>query len=350
MTQKQVNEQKKSNRRFEAGNKEMKKGLKEVAEQLERLTGEQEDIREAFARAVQPDEEPRIVIAGGWNDKSLNSVEMFSLSNAEWLPLQPMKQRRYLASSVSHNNETIVSGGFSDQANKSLEKLSLKAVYADSFIFWKYDPVELPKPLFGHCSVIFDGRLIVIGGYNHTAFIDNITEVSLVSPNTGKVLATMPESRWLHGAVLFGNTIVILGGRKDMRQWSNMKSVLSYDIVNNECHNLAPLPYAVDNMATVKWGSDNVIIIGGSDSDGKPLDKVLIYNVKTQKSQMLPDMKYKRQRCAAAVVSDTVIVMGGQDEGGNSLKSVESFRFDSFAWEELPEMQEARCGATAIVC
>jgi hypothetical protein len=89
--------------------------------------------------------------------------------------------------------------------------------------------------------------------------------------------------------------------------------------------------------------------MGGVDSDDKPLNKVLMYNIKTQKSRMLPDMKYKRKGCVAAVVRDTVIVMGGK-EGRNHLKSVESFRFDSNTWKELADMHEARCWATAVVC
>ena len=74
-----------------------------------------------------------------------------------------------------------------------------------------------------------------------------------------------------------------------------------------------------------------------------------MYNIKTQKSHELPDMKYKRKGCVAAVVRDTVIVMGGRDEK-NFLKSVEGFRFDRNSWEELPPMHEARCHAAAVVC
>jgi N-acetylneuraminic acid mutarotase len=65
---------------------------------------------------------------------------------------------------------------------------------------------------------------------------------------------------------------------------------------------------------------------------------------------MLPDMKYKRRGCVAAVVKDTVIVMGGEDESGNALKSVESFRFDRYSWNELPEMRNKRSCAIAVVC
>ena len=113
---------------------------------------------------------------------------------------------------------------------------------------------------------------------------------------------------------------------------------------------LSPLPYPVHNMATVKWGDDNVMIMGGSDNDNQPLNKVLMYNIKTQESHELQNMKYKRKGCVAAVVKDTVVVMGGQDERGNVLKSVEGFIFDRNSWEELPLMHERRCRATAVVC
>ena len=135
-----------------------------------------------------------------------------------------------------------------------------------------------------------------------------------------------------------------------MNYRTSLQTVLLYDITKNECKELVPLPYPVSAMGAVKWGEDNVMLVGGADSNGQSLNKVLIYNIKTQKSHMLPDMKYKRQGCVAVVVEDTVIVMGGVDERGNYLKSAESFRFDRFIWEELPEMLQARWGATAVVC
>ncbi len=193
-------------------------------------------------------------------------------------------------------------------------------------------------------------RLVVIGGYDGSAYFDSITEISLVPPYTSKVLGAMPQTRWLHCAVLFDGKIVILGGRKAGAWKTNLKTVLLYDITKNEWKELAPLPYPACEMAAVKWGDDNVIIIGGANINGEPINKALIYNVKTQTSTALPDIKYKRKGCVPAVVRDTVIVMGGRDKEGNFLKTVESFRFDRFTWEELPEMLEARYLATAVVC
>ena len=356
----QLNKQEESNRQLKADNVEMKRSLNEIMKRLERMA--QQTSHEVQAEEMKKDiaeggmvREPKVLIAGGLNGgENLNSVEMFSLLNATWTPLKPMKEGRQGASSVVYNNQMFVMGGMGQSGTgiKSIEKLSLNAVQIDQSITWENVLAELPGPLWGHCSVVYNGRLIVIGGYygSKSAYSDNITEISLVPPSTSKLLATMPQTRYLHGVAMFGDKILILGGKLNGSSRTNPASVLLYDITKNECEELAALPYPVFEMATVKWGDDSVIIAGGTDSNGEALNKVLLYNIKTQKSRMLPDMKYKRRGCVAAVVRDTVIVIGGRDEREKYLKSVECFQFDRYSWQELPEMQQVRIWATAVVC
>ena len=360
LVQEQLDRQEVSNRHIQGGILEMKKILNEITKQLKTMTqktlhevqDEQEEMKKGIAEADEMETEPKVVAAGGHSGgRRSNSVEMPSLSTQTWTPLQPMRECRNGASSVVYNNQVVVTGGFGNNGpTKSMERLSMNAVQADQSIIWEMLTAELPGRLHGHCSVVYQGRLIVIGGYDDDkrACSDSITEVSLVPPYTTKLLATMPQRRCDHGVAIFGDKIVIVGGSF----WSNktLRSVVMYDITKNECKELAPLPSPVSRMATVKWGDDNVMIMGGVERNDKPLNKVLIYNIKTQKSHMLPDMKYKRRGCVAAVVKDTVIVMGGDDESRNDLKSVESFKLNRYSWNELPPMHEPRVFATALAC
>jgi hypothetical protein len=357
LVQEQLNKQEECKRQLKADNVEMKRRLNEITKQLERMT--QQTSHEVQAEEMKKDiaeggmdREPKVLIAGGFNGRGyLNSVEMLSLLNATWTPLKSMKECRQTASSVVYNNQIFVIGGDGNSGGiKSIEKLSLNAVQVDQSLTWEKVLAKLPAPLSGHCSVVYNGRLIVIGGFDDIeyALSDSIIEISLVPPYTSKLLATMPQSRYLHGVAIFGDKILILGGRVNALHSANRPSVLLYDITKNECKELAALP--VSEMATVKWGDDSVIIVGGADSNGQALNKVLLYNMKTQNSRILPDMKYKRRGCVAAVVKDTVIVMGGLDERGKCLKSVECFRFDRYSWQELPGMREARYCAAAVVC
>ena len=347
LVQQQLNKQEESNRRLEADNVEIKKSLIEIMKQLARMTQQTshevqaEEMKKGIAEGGGIEREEKVVVAGGCNDKgSLNSVEMFSLATGTWTRLQPMRECRYGASSVIYNNQLFVTGGFT-----SIEKLLLNYVQAKR---WENVPVELPVQLSGHCSVVYKERMIVIGGFvpDKLVYSDRITEISLVPPCGSELVANMPQSRCYHGVAIFGDKILIVGGRSS----SVLRSVLMYDITTREFQELAPLPYPVHDMATVKWDDDNVMIMGGAGSDYQPLNKVLMYNIKTQKSHELPNMKYKRRGCVAAVARDTVIVMGGKDERRNYLKTVEGFRFDRNTWEELPPMHEARVLATAAVC
>ena len=310
--------------------------------------------KKGIAEADDLDTEPKVVIAGGTNDSGrLNSVEMFDLSTGTWTQLQPMTECRSQASSVVYNNQVIVTGGMNTNGYvmKSMERLSTDTVHARQSMYWEKLTVELPGQLYGHCIVVYNGRLIVIGGSDRGKgkCSDSIYEVFLVPPNITKTLAVI-QPRCNHGVTIVGDRFVIVGG--ETSGISPVASVVMYDITENKFEELAPLPYPrpVSSMAIVNWGDDNIVIIGGVDSKGNSLNKVLIYNIKTQKCHMLPDMKYKRSGCVAAVVKDTVIVMGGRSEKRNYLKSVECFRFDRYTWEELPEMHEARYWATAVVC
>ena len=327
LVQQQLNKQEQSICRLEEDNVEIKKSLNEIMKQLERMTQQRShevqtgQIKKEIAEAAgRIERELKVVIAGGENEKGvLNSVEMFSLTNGTWIPLKELKKCRLGASSVVHSDHIFVSGGYDDSLKgiKSMEKLSLNAVQVDQSIAWQNVPAELPGGLWAHCSVFYNGLLITIGGFNEDKlnYSDSVSEISLVAPFTSKALATIPQRRGYHGVAIFGNMIMIVGGITTDFNSSALKSVVMYDIVKKECQELEPLPYPVCEMATVKWDDDNVIIMGGVDSNHQPLNKVLMYNIKTQKSHELPNMKCKRRGCVTAVVTDTVIVLGGIDKG-----------------------------------
>ena len=157
----------------------------------------------------------------------------------------------------------------------------------------------------------------------------------------------MPEPRQRHCTEIFDDSLLILVGTTTGTWRDSLSSVVLYDIKNNVCKQLTPLPYEVSEMATVRWG-DNVVVIGGFDKRGNELNTVIMYNVKTEQSHMLPPMRCKGQGCTAVVVKNNIVVLGGDGEQ-QRLKSVECFNFESYTWQELPEMSQARYLHTAVV-
>ena len=166
-------------------------------------------------------------------------------------------------------------------------------MYEDISTHWSECPVKLPAKMAHHSSVLYDDKLLVTGGSDGNATSDKIHEVQVVPPYTVKTLSRMPEPRQRHCTKILDDGLLILGGTKTGYCGDNLSSVVLYDIKNNECKQLTPLPYEVSRIATVRW-EDNVVVIGGADKRGEPSNTVIMYNVKTEQGHMLPPMRCKR--------------------------------------------------------
>ena len=323
--------------------------LKEaVLEKIESKERKQEKIRRNVSDTASGGRENQhIFVAGGWRQ---NSVEIFNYRQRLWSSLKPMPEYRHRASSFVYNNYVTVAGGRC--VARYLDNMTRMNIQPgpDTSANWSAFAAKLPAKMSGHSSLVYKDSLFVSGGYNadQDVISDCIYEVQLKPPYTVQLVSKIPEPRVDHCTVLYDDNILIVGGTKSSYNNDNLSSVLSYDIKKNKCQQLPELPYAVSQMAMVKW-AENVVIIGGVDEDGNVLNKVIIYNTKTGNSHMLPSMLHKRRGCAAVVIENTIVVLGGVDERENYLKSVESFSFERFSWEKLPDMKGKRCLSTAVV-
>jgi hypothetical protein len=359
-------ENKFENRLGEMENKfeEMQKRFEKVENQLlnvedPRLTDGQheamhdmESARSVQVTAVDPSgaspNDLAFFVAGGYDkeDEPLNSAEILDKTTNSWIELKPMNKSRADASSVVYNGQVLVTGGTSDDSNilSSIEQFSRNP---NPLVppCWSNFAVNLPRSLRGHRSVLYNDRMFVIGGFDveKKKYSDIIYEIQLRFPFTTKVLAKLPSPRLMEGCgvVLSNDKILIFGGGKS---WDKATAkVTMYDITKNEFQELAPLPSAVWNMATVKFG-ENVFLAGGSDKFYSLGVKstVVSYNIERQKSAMLPPMKHARSQCCAVVDGNSLVVMGGTCQGGGLLNSVEAFDFRSSKWRNLPSMNKAR--------
>ena len=307
--------------KLEAMNNEVK-GLKtaliEGFEEMKDVLVKMEDKIEENARKVRntaSGNKDNIIVAGG--DGTV-SVEMFNWRQRTWSPLQSLPKMRCGATSfVYHNHVTIVGGSCSGFVDDMI-RMNINP-NPDLSTHWSDCPVKLPGKLAYHSSALYNDQLIVTGGYNRNAVSDCIHEVQLTPPYTAKTLSRMPEPRLYHSTQLFDDSLLIVGGSTTAYYRNSLSSVVLYDLKKNECKQLAPLPYEVSQMATVRWG-DNIIV-----------------------------MRCKRRRCTAVVIGNNIVVLGGICDQGRDLKSVEAFNFESYTWQKLPGMSQARSRHTAVV-
>jgi hypothetical protein len=285
-----------------------------------------------------------IIIAGGHNGMGFtNSVEIFSWENKTWTLLNPMLTCHSRASAVTYQGEVIISGGGDgDECTDTMETSS-----CDASVEWKISPVKLPQLCRGHAALMYKDSLILSGGDLDSGYIsDKIYEISMVPPYSTNILTTMPEQRYDHTMELFEDKLFIIGGYDGAKEHD---TVMMYNLVTKEWKMMTPLPFPVDEMASVIL-HNNVILLGGRDDEG-PTTKntVVMYNLTTGESKYLPPMKHSRQGCAAVVTGDVLVVMGGDNAESGCVKSAEAFHFQEQVWEELPDMNEARQYASAVV-
>ena len=113
-----------------------------------------------------------------------------------WIELKPMEMSRSSASSVLYNGSVLVTGGSSHgRVMTSMEQWSFNM---SPFILpcWSNLAVKFPRPLRGHRTVLYKGRLIVFGGGDGNDDSDMIYEAKLQFPSNTKILANLLPDSW----------------------------------------------------------------------------------------------------------------------------------------------------------
>ena len=295
-----------------------------------------------------------IFVAGGFHREGPRLVmnkptEYFNWADQTWRRLNPAAvEGRRNSCSFLYQGQMVVAGGYDDVSRTNTVKcLNL----ADPAATWKDFHVNLPVKCSDHKVVNCGDRLYMSGGLVQATdgglvkCSDAVYEVQLVPPFSSKMLTRLRRPRSGHGMELYDQKLFILGGY-DGKEITN--SVVQYDLIKNECKEMPPLPYVVQEMATVLW-RNNVLVLSGRDAGYNALNTVVMYDVITGRSQMLPCMKRQRLGCTAVLTGNVVVVMGGVNEGNEYLKSVECFDLERQVWQDLPDMLEGRVSATAVV-
>jgi hypothetical protein len=266
-----------------------------------------------------------------------HSAEIFSWEKNGWYKISRMNERHVGASSFIYNDQLFVVGGL---GTKTIETLDLNELP----LKWMEFSDELPYESRYHQTVVYQQRVIHIGGYNRDEGETSnvISELQVTSPCTLKELCQMPQTRFCPGAEAFEDKVLILGGQDDDNDV--LDSVLEFDPEKNECKDLPSLPHPLGEMATVRW-RDQVVVLGGRDKNGEVLNDVFMYDCKTGKITALPSMLETRYDCCAVITGNTIVVMGGTND--DELSSVECFTMGGSTWKYLPSMNEKRSEAVA---
>jgi hypothetical protein len=333
---------------------EMRQQLQRVTEMLNLLLqGSNAKIQANATYSVYwPNNNPEIIIIGGWcapgKEWILNTVEIYSLFDGKSTYLPPMNQPRVETASCVFNNDVIVAGGYDGcVCTDSIEILQMD----QHPLRWALFPGKLPAKLSSHSLIVYQDKLLVIGGMDMS---DNyktsnvIYEISLLPPYTSKKLFKTLQARRNHRAEVVNDKLFVLGGTPSGLAKDATDSVVYYDLIKNERKRFEALPYPVSGMSTVTWES-RIIMIGGANKNDQVLSDVNAYETVTGKTEKLPSMVYRRYGSSAVILEDVIYVMGGWNQEQGYLNSVECLTIGNDFWVELGGLKERRRLACAVV-
>ncbi len=323
--------------------------VKEKVERVELTHGEMSNLtKEAIERYDLFTGRQKIFVCGGNDGQAcLNSVESYSWPENSWTLEPAMKEKRLHPSAFVHGRKIYVSGG--ENGTRRLD--STESLNVDEeHLKWRKSRVAMPIKCKGHKIVGNENSAILTGGLTDDDDVsDGIYEISPNPSHNTKLLTQMSEPRCAHGCEIIDNQVIVAGGSTTKYVQNAKNTVYVYNMNNNECKTLPPLPLSVTDMATVSY-KDNVILIGGSNEKDQTLNSVVMYDVKTGKIKMLPRLNHKRSGSAAVITGNVIIVMGGYDlETNKYLNSVEYLDLSTNVWKELSPMTTKRTGQAAVL-
>ncbi|XP_028406759.1 kelch-like protein 5 [Dendronephthya gigantea] len=295
----------------------------------------------------------KIYVCGG-RDYSVvhKSVESFSWPENAWTLEPEMNVPRSAPVAFLYQGRINVTGGrFEQPAADSVGYTDIIECLnvGEDDTEWVESFVKMPFKCNGHGMVCRENTAILTGGFDGVLASDGIYGIKLTPPYTTKLLSHLPEERGSHGCQIIDHEVVVVGGSTTKQVNTCKNTVYSYDINNNECKTLPPLPFPIAEMATVSY-KGNIILIGGYNEKGETLNTVFMYEVKTGKINALPCLNHKRAGSAAVITGNIIVVMGGYDfQTGTYLNSVECLDLSTNEWRELSPMTKKRGFATAVL-
>ena len=314
--------------------------VNEMREGMQRITIAIENLQKSFrnvADVVDAMNSDLVVIGGEGprTRKALSSVERFNFFSKTWTPLAELKTARAYPAAVVFENQILVCGGSTRfrplNPADSIEVLDLN----DKPQTWREFAANLPAKISGHKCVVYGNRLLIIGGRtSQNDMINTIYELLLVPPYSCKLLCHMKKKRAFHAAELFDDKVLIAGGV------DTEADVEIFDVTRNQCVQMPPLLYPRCGVATVRR-DDSMLLIGGWDNENKLSNDIIEYDFKTGQNKVLMEMKTEGFSCSAVYSGNILVVIGGL--------SVDCFSFSTNSWKKLPSITNARAAACAVL-
>ena len=199
----------------------------------------------------------KLYVAGGFTavtNVPTNEVQVYSLKTHQWAEASPLPNPRGGHVAVVLDGKIHLFGG-----GNSVSTLADHSEYDPATNKW-HDLAPLPRAEGSPAAVVVDGKIYVIGGrsgfsdFGDVYIYDHLTDTWSTGPSI--------EPRGTAGAVVYCGGIYLFGG-ESQSQKKNLDSVLRFDLQRNVWESVSPMPIARKFARAVLF-MNSIYIVGGS--------------------------------------------------------------------------------------
>lgn len=264
----------------------------------------------------------KIYLIGGLTaDKVLPLVEEYDPLKDQWVMKNQLPNAVAGATCVALNNQIFIIGGRhgNDVLNKTYK-------YDPSLDIWK-ELSAMPTSRYYSMSAVVEGKIYVLGGISGTGNKrEPLDVIEMYDPNTDKwkTVGKMPAKRSNAAVAVLKNEIYIIGGRLGVGVGPSATSRVDvFDPLKTTWRTISPLNHERTACRAAVIG-DRIFVIGGAAKEQR-IAALEIYDLKTSKWDIGPNLKIPRTDHACAAIDNKIYVMAGFSKPDISgiLKSVE---------------------------
>ena len=241
-----------------------------------------------------------VIVACGRDGKHLDSIEILRVNQD--LPRWTISNGRLPAKLLGHvlkvyKEKLLVIGGLDDtgKVSNEIHELALDKPYTPTLL------ATMPEPRMHHAAEIVNDTLFILGGRTNN---DNEDEVILDSvmvydfiTKEFKTCRPLPKPVYFMSTVTWGKHIIVIGGG-DKR--ANLNDVIRYDIESGHCETLPLLRRRRSGHSSVII-DDVIFVFGGFNTEQKYLNSVESFTLGSDGWKELSGMRVNRNRVTAVV-------------------------------------------------
>ena len=198
---------------------------------------------------------------------------------------------------------------------------------------WAYDiktsewvtKVAMSLPRLSASYVTHAGKIYAFGGTSSNGPL-NTAEVYSPENDSWQALPNMLKSRWQASAVTLDNIVHLLGGTTD----SNTKpgdNILSFDLLRNTWLQKPDLPINRRQFSSQTY-KDKIYIFGGNTGGGSPSIYIEQFDIKTNKWTELSSVGWNnkpRIKSTSALFQGEIFLIGGTNQTNDAQPYVDAF-------------------------